>query len=118
MKKIIGQILLIMLTVLMISSCDSKQKFNSEEWKKKGIDWRMTDVREKMVDDLIQSDTLQGMSKEQVIELLGHPESENEDELEYLIREKYGTDIDPEYISSLIIEFDDDGQVRNYKIEK
>ena len=78
----------------------------------------MTDVRENMIDDLIQSDTLIGMNKEQVIELLGQPKSETETRFEYLIREKYGTDIDPEYISNLMIEFNDKGQVRNYRIEK
>ncbi|MCR9249100.1 MAG: outer membrane protein assembly factor BamE [bacterium] len=118
MKKRISQLLIICLTVLAVSSCNSKQRFNSDEWKKKGLDWWMTDFREKMVGDLIESDTLIGMNREQVIELLGLPESENKTELEYLIIEKYGFDIDPEYISNLIVEFDDNGQVRNCKIER
>ena len=118
MKNRISQFLIICLTVLAVSSCNSKQKFDSAEWKQKGLDWWMTDFREKMVDDLIQSDTLIGMNQEQVLELLGQPKSENKSKLEYLIREKYGSDIDPEYISNLIIEFDDKGQVRNCKIEK
>ncbi|MFT4695350.1 MAG: aromatic ring-opening dioxygenase catalytic subunit (LigB family) [Urechidicola sp.] len=118
MKNRISQFLIICLTVLAVSSCNSKQKFDSDEWKQTGLDWWMTDFREKMVDDLIQNDTLIGMNQEQVIELLGLPESENKAKLEYLIREKYGSDIDPEYISNLIIEFDEKGQVRNCKIEK
>ena len=118
MKNRISQFLIICLTVLAVSSCNSKQKFDSDEWKQTGLDWWMTDFREKMVDDLIQNDTLIGMNQEQVIELLGLPESENKAKLEYLIREKYGSDIDPEYISNLIIEFDEKGQVRNCKIKK
>ena len=118
MKNRISQFLIIYLTVLAVSSCNSKQEFDSDEWKQTGLDWWMTDFREKMVDDLIQNDTLIGMNQEQVIELLGLPESENKAKLEYLIREKYGSDIDPEYISNLIIEFDEKGQVRNCKIEK
>jgi aromatic ring-opening dioxygenase catalytic subunit (LigB family) len=118
MKNRISQFLIICLTVLAVSSCNSKQKFDSDEWKQTGLDWWMTDFREKMVDDLIQNDTLIGMNQEQVIELLGLPESENKAKLEYLIREKYRSDIDPEYISNLIIEFDEKGQVRNCKIEK
>ena len=118
MKNRISQFLIICLTVLAVSSCNSKQKFDSDEWKQTGLDWWMTDFREKMVDDLIQNDTLIGMNQEQVIELLGLPEAENKAKLEYLIREKYGSDIDPEYISNLIIEFDEKGQVRNCKIEK
>ena len=118
MKNRISQFLIICLTVLAVSSCNSKQKFDSDEWKQTGLDWWMTDFREKMVDDLIQNDTLIRMNQEQVIELLGLPESENKAKLEYLIREKYGSDIDPEYISNLIIEFDEKGQVRNCKIKK
>ena len=118
MKNRISQFLIIYLTVLAVSSCNSKQEFDSDEWKQTGLDWWITDFREKMVDDLIQNDTLIGMNQEQVIELLGLPESENKAKLEYLIREKYGSDIDPEYISNLIIEFDEKGQVRNCKIEK
>ena len=118
MKNRISQFLIIYLTVLAVSSCNSKQEFDSDEWKQTGLDWWITDFREKMVDDLIQNDTLIRMNQEQVIELLGLPESENKAKLEYLIREKYGSDIDPEYISNLIIEFDEKGQVRNCKIEK
>ena len=118
MRKRINQFLLVSLTVIMVSSCDSRQKFDSNEWKKNRVDWWMTDVRENMVDDLIQSDTLIGLTGEQVIELLGEPKSENEVELEYLIREKYGTDIDPEYISYLLLGLDNEEKVRNYKIEK
>ena len=118
MKNRISQFLIICLTVLAVSSCNSKQEFDSDEWKQTGLDWWITDFREKMVDDLIQNDTLIGMNQEQVIELLGLPESENKAKLEYLIREKYRSDINPEYISNLIIEFDEKGQVRNCKIEK
>ena len=118
MKNRISQFLIICLTVLAVSSCNSKQEFDSDEWKQTGLDWWITDFREKMVDDLIQNDTLIRMNQEQVIELLGLPESENKAKLEYLIREKYRSDIDPEYISNLIIEFDEKGQVRNCKIEK
>jgi len=102
----------------MVSSCESKQKFDSVEWKKKELDWWMTDFREKMVDDLIQSDTLIGLSKVQVVELLGKPKSESEMELMYLIREKYGTNIDPDYISNLLIKIDESGKVRNCEIVK
>jgi hypothetical protein len=71
-----------------------------------------------MVDDLVQSDTLKGLTQEQVVELLGLPETQDDLEMKYLIREKYGTDIDPEYISNLHITLDNTGQVRNYEIKK
>lgn len=118
MKKRIFQLIVFSLMVLVISSCDTRQNFDSNKWKQKGVDWWMTDFREKMVDDLIQSDTLIGLNRKEVIELLGKPMSENEKELVYLIREKYGTDIDPEYISNLQVEFDNEGHVIKCKIEK
>ena len=96
----------ILLSVIMIS-CNSKNEFNSKVWNEKGIDWWMTDIREKMVDDLIQSDTLIGLNKNEIIELLGQPEKEGNFEMHYLIREKYRFDIDPEYISMLLIKFDE-----------
>ena len=36
-------------------------RFKSEVWKAKGVDWWMTDVREKMVGDLIRSEILIGL---------------------------------------------------------
>ena len=93
---------------LVFIGCNSKEKFNSEKWKHKGLDWWMTDFREKMIDDLIQSDTLIGLSKEEVINLLGEPE-QNEDTLfGYTVRERYERDIDPVYIMWLSIKIKND----------
>lgn len=58
------------LIALMISACDSYRSFDSNLWKQKKTDWWMDDVREKMVNDLIESDTLIGMNKTQVVGLL------------------------------------------------
>lgn len=113
----ISNLFIFSFALFIFSSCDSAQEFDAKKWKEKGVDWWMTDVREKMVEDLTKSDTLIGMNQMQVVELLGLPESENEGEFRYLIREKYGTNIDPVYISNLIIEFDD-LQVRNCRVEK
>ena len=109
---------LMALIVSLITSCGSGSEFNSAKWKEKGVDWWMTDVRERMVDDLVNSDTLKNMDREQVLKLLGQPTSENDAELTYLVREKYSRDIDPDYIMYLKIELDDDGLVRHYEIEK
>lgn len=106
------------LTAIIMLSCNSNEEFDSANWKNKAVDWQMTDFREKMVDDLLKSDTLIGMDKNQVIELLGKPESVSKGEIKYLLREKYGLDIDPEYISYLKIEFNEMGQVSNCNIKK
>ena len=102
---------------MLTLSCGT-ERFDSRVWNQKGVDWWMTDIREKMVDDLIESDTLIGMIQGQVIELLGQPRSVTKTELEYLVREKYGNDIDPEYISNLVIELDNEGRVEKCKVEK
>lgn len=112
------QIIFLGLTIFLFSSCNMNNEFDSNKWKQKGVDWWTTDVREKMVDNLIESNILKGMNEEQVINLLGQPEYSKSNKFEYLIREKYGYDIDPEYISNLIIEFDINGKVSDYRIEK
>jgi hypothetical protein len=108
----------IFIIAMIAFSCNSKQEFDSKEWNRKGVDWWMTDVREKMVDDLIQNGTLIGFSKNEVIELLGQPEKNGSPEIQYLIREKYGTDIDPEYISMLTIKFDKKDKAVKCEINK
>jgi len=69
MKKVIPILIIILISI----GCNSNSDFNSEEWNQKGVDWWMTDVREKMIEDLIQSDTLINLKKKEVIELLGQP---------------------------------------------
>ncbi|WP_146141981.1 hypothetical protein [Prolixibacter denitrificans] len=116
--KIYTSILFTIVTLLLIISCSHNKKFDSAKWKQKGLDWQMTDVRENIVDDLINSDTIIGKSKEAVIELLGQPETQSKNKLKYLIREKYSSDIDPDYISNLKVEFDNDGRATKCEIEK
>ncbi|MBU3821590.1 hypothetical protein KO566_05925 [Flavobacteriaceae bacterium XHP0103] len=85
-------------------------KFDSKTWNKGGIDWQITETRENMVTDLIGSDTLIGLKKSQVIKLIGKPEFEERNQIKILVRERYSSDIDPHYISYLIIDFDNDGR--------
>lgn len=102
----------------MVLSCESKQQFDSEKWKRTGVDWQISDIREKMIDDLLDSDTLREMTYEELFDLLGLPKSKKDNQVSYLIREKYRRNIDPEYISYLVIEFNNDKQVINYWVEK
>tara|TARA_R110000868_G_scaffold43881_4_gene147367 strand:+ start:593 stop:967 length:375 start_codon:yes stop_codon:yes gene_type:complete len=106
-----------LLLSLVLMNCSKEQPFNSEIWKQKGRDWWMTDVRENMLTDLIISDTLNGLTNIQVVELLGEPESTNQEEITYLVREKYESGIDPVYIKHLLIRLDSLNTVTDYKIE-
>jgi len=105
-----------MLPLLLLTGCSSRQEFNSEKWKSKPVDWWATDIRESMLDDLVQSDTLIGMDRNKVMELLGDPELNSEGTLSFLVREKYSTNIDPDYIKRLYIECDTSGIVKNCRV--
>jgi hypothetical protein len=106
------------LIALLLTCCSRQQKFDAALWQQKGLDWWMTDVRESMVDDLLTSDTLSGMSKRQVIILLGEADEIKTDTFVYHVREKHERDIDPVYISRLIIVFDNKAYIKNYKLEQ
>ncbi|CAN0602152.1 hypothetical protein [Maribacter dokdonensis] len=98
--------------------CKNEIKFDSAEWNKNGVDWQITEYREKMVSDLIKSDTLIGLDKISVIEVLGKPEIETEKKLKYLVREKYEWNIDPEYIKYLWVILDENGIATKCYVEK
>tara|TARA_R110002051_G_scaffold324635_1_gene422811 strand:- start:7827 stop:8156 length:330 start_codon:yes stop_codon:yes gene_type:complete len=69
-------------------ACKSESKFDSTEWNKKGVDWQLAELRENMISNLIESNTLIGLEKNIVIELLGKPEIEKDKKFKYLVREK------------------------------
>ncbi len=102
----------------LLTNCKNDQPFNSELWKKKGLDWQITEFREVMVSDLLNSDTLTGLSKSELIQLLGEPELVERNKFIYLVREKYDWDIDPTYIKNLVIEIDSLEGVVDYQIEQ
>jgi len=108
----------IFLFFAVLSGCDNNQSFDSVKWQKKGVDWYLSDQREKMIEDLILSDTLIGLNKDAVIALLGEPEIAGDLRLQYLVREKYGWNLDPKYIKHLQIELDDQGKTIRYYVEK
>lgn len=103
---------------LTIISCQNDIGFDSEKWNEKGVDWQLTENREKMVSDLIKSDTLMGMETDEIIRLLGEPEFKKEKTLEFLIREKHSGNIDPDYIKYLVVEMDESGKANKYYVRK
>ena len=72
----------------------------------------------KMVADLIESDTLIGLKKSEILQLIGKPEIEHGNNLKYLVHEKYEWNIDPEYIKYLWIELDENGISTKAYLEK
>ena len=85
----IKHLIYIVPVLTILAGCEQrKTAFDSEKWKRMGLDWQITDVRENMIDDLINSETLIGLQKQGIIELLGEPGVNNSIELRYLVREK------------------------------
>lgn len=112
--------LILSFLAFILTHCTVKHEypFDSKKWKDKGLDWWMTDFRESMMNDLVDSDTLSGLSKIKILDLLGEPESKGGNVYNYLIREKYESDIDPVYIKHLKIGFDSTGIVKTFRIEE
>ncbi len=79
-------LLFLILTTLtqVLTGCNGTD-FNSEEWK----NWEESEadlfLRWDMIEDLTNEYELKGMSNENVIELLGEPESRTERELIYFL---------------------------------
>lgn len=98
-----------LILLILLSSCNQSLKFDSSKWKNTGVDGYISDIREKMMDDLLKSDTLIGLNKEELYDLLGEPSIIENKKVGYLVREKYGFDIDPDYIKYLWIDLSEDG---------
>lgn len=103
-------VILTFISLLLMVSCSYNRSFDSEEWKERGIDWQLTENRKEMVTDLVSSDTLIGLNRTQIVELLGEPERSSEQEMRFLIIEKYGWNVDPEYVKYLIVEIAQNGK--------
>jgi len=69
--------------------------------------------RHKMVKDLLATFLHEGMTRDQVIALLGEPDSQNEEENEisYWLSQEYAWGIDPISIQHLVIRFNSNGYV-------
>ena len=111
---------LVFLSLLILFNCksNSNSHFDSKIWETEFGEIFITYFREKMIPDILESDTFINLSYKEIIDLLGDPEREKEFEMEYLIREKYEWNIDPEYISYLKLHLDSGKKVVKCEILK
>lgn len=105
--------------VLLISSCAIQdKKFDSKTWQ--AIDGNnFSELREPMVNDLMENNLYKGMFYYQVIQLLGKPDifgSAQKNEIGYCLLQDYSWDIDPIETKDLIIELNKDSTIKSYKI--
>ena len=102
------------IAVLLMISCNSNMKFDSERWKHDDI---TRERRDHMMNDLLLNHNLIGKSQQWVKENLGTPDWTDN----YWAYETYisyaGLSPDPDRISSLQLYFDDSATtVINYKL--
>ncbi|WP_291097921.1 MULTISPECIES: hypothetical protein [unclassified Empedobacter] len=85
MRKIL--ILFLIITNLLISCGKiTHKKFNSERWKTENIDSEENwNLRWSMMNDLRNNNKLEGQTKKEIIELLGKPETETQNEFYYYL---------------------------------
>ena len=105
--------------IMMCFSCKHEIKFNKSDWSKSSDGFYLN--RDKMITDLTSNHKLIGLSKIQLLELLGEPENYSDAEpnsIYYNIVTDYGVNIDPVYIKNLRIKFNKLDQVESYKIEE
>lgn len=105
--------------LLLIISCNSNTKFNSEKWSyyETGV---IGGDREKMLDDFTRNIIRPFKTKKSEIDsLIGKPERINklDSSLIYLVTEKYGWNIDPEGYVYLKLFFNRDSILQHWVIE-
>ncbi len=110
--------LLVVCTVFTLISASCQQSFNRTAWD--DCDSGMCNQRKYMLDDLLNHHQLKGMTRKQLVKLLGDqnytPTSPYE--MTYNIITDYGWDIDPVYIKNLTFYLNKNSVVTAYKVEE
>ncbi|WP_299991861.1 hypothetical protein [uncultured Pontibacter sp.] len=108
---------LYLLFIPLLIACSPDIEFEKEGWKKQ-VDGSYL-YRDKMVNNLLKSQKLEGLPYDSLVSLLGHPEPYGmlkENETTYILVEDYGRDIDPVYVKLLKIKLSADSTVSAYEV--
>ncbi len=111
---------IIPLLFIFLASCNNNKKFKKEKWQEQG-DLKIYIHRKSMLSDLTRNYKLTGLSYRQLINLLGEPENNSDNEKDivyYEIETAYGSDIDPVYSKTLQIKLTKDSTVDSYAIKE
>ena len=108
--------LLILLMVVLMSSCNQSMEFDSFKWKmKEDIEYP---YRNRMLGDLTKNHNVVGLPYSQIIELLGVPQYEDSSRISYQIFHDYGVEIDPVYTKYLNLTLSKDSIITSFKIDE
>ena len=113
------KLFIISFLIIFFLSCKNETKFNRYDWLKSVDGFYLN--RDRMINDLTLNHKLVGLSKNDIIKLLGQPENyanTEEKTIYYNIETDYGWNIDPVYIKDLKIKFNQSGKVESFKIEE
>lgn len=107
-------ILILILIAFALKGRITHEEFNSDRWK----NWKNSEaewsLRWDMMNSLRNNYELKGMTKDEIIELLGEPESLSQKEFSYYLgMAKWGIDI-----GTLTIKFNETGKVTNYQVRR
>ncbi|MBC7413279.1 MAG: hypothetical protein H7331_12590 [Bacteroidia bacterium] len=105
--------------MLFLSSCELKrEKFNSKRWIEIDVNTYYKQ-REPIVNDLMENYLHNGMSYNEIINLLGKPEIQEENNLiGYTLELCFGLDIDPVESRNLMMQLSKDLLLKEFKIEE
>ena len=114
-KAILGCLVLL----LFLISCKNEMKFDKATWNISATDpVSSPPFRGRMLTDLTTNYTLKGLKYNQLVELLGIPNTADSNSLSYNIDINYGSDIDPVYAKYLEFQFSKDSVITSFKIEE
>ena len=105
---------------IAITACNKNAKFNKTQWQVKS-DIGEFPNRNSMINDLLSSYKLTGVSYKKLIELIGEPERNIEgkkNEMHYQILTEYSSDIDPISSKILVVKLNNDSIVINLRIDE
>ncbi len=114
------KILVFVIIVFFVCSCNSDRKFNKTAWQQRG-DLGIYPERKKMLKDLMNNHGLKGLNYTQLIDLLGEPDKYSDEEpntVTYNIVSDYGRDIDPIFLKNLEVKFSSDSIVTDLNINE
>jgi hypothetical protein len=118
MKKQFIFLSLILLSFSCGTANGTEQKFDKTRWAEVA-DLMTFPNRKYMIEDFAKNYHLKGKKYGEIIELLGQPQSELDSNLNvfYNVDIDYGADIDPVYSKTLMLQFDRDTVVNEFKVD-
>jgi hypothetical protein len=103
----------LILTTLILVSCESEMKFDKEKWSE--TDDFEFPYRNRMLKDLLSKYNFKGFQYRDVINILGDPTDWGDDFFSYQILIHFNS-IDPDYLKELKFDFGKDSIIKSFEV--